>query len=511
MSVVSQTEGVAEYLLQSKNPSDVALLTLAGQHTYGELQNAVVRVANYLHLTGARKGERVLLLADNSFFWVSAYLGILRSGLVCVPLPSTISDLELGYALQITEARFAFLQESVGQRHAGLLSELSVVVERQAAGLRCGRTMTDLPALLSIPADHKFEPALIEGSDLAALMFTSGSTGVPRAVMVSHHNIVVNTESIIECLGLSRSDRIMDVLPFHYCFGTSLLHTHLKVGGTVVIDGRFMYPEKILDRMIETECTGFAGVPSHYQILLNSTSIRSRKFPRLRYVQQAGGHLPSHFIQDLRAAVPDATVFIMYGQTEATARLSCVPPERLDEKVGSIGKGIPGVKLRVLSESGQEAAPGEIGEVVAEGGNVTLGYWRDQEETDKCFRDGRLHTGDLAKVDSEGFIYLVDRIKDFLKCGGKRVSCRQLEQQILQFDGLVEAAVIGIPDDVLGEAVKAFVVSQSPVPGLEKRLQVFCKERMVPQFVPREIVVLESLPKNSAGKVSKQALRALPS
>lgn len=303
----------------------------------------------------------------------------------------------------------------------------------------------------------------------------------------------------------------MDVLPFHYCFGTSLLHTHLKVGGTVVIDGRFMYPEKILDRMIETECTGFAGVPSHYQILLNSTSIRRRKFPRLRYVQQAGGHLPSHLIQELRAAVPDAMVFIMYGQTEATARLSCVPPERLDEKVGSIGKGIPGVKLRVLSESGQEVALGEIGEVVAEGGNVTLGYWRDQEETDKCFRDGRLHTGDLAKVDAEGFIYLVDRIKDFLKCGGKRVSCRQLEQQILQFDGLVEAAVIGIPDDVLGEAVKAFVVSQSPGPGLEKHLQVFCKARMAPQFVPREIVVLESLPKNGAGKVSKQALRALPS
>ncbi len=129
MSVVSQTEGVAEYLLQSKDPSDVALLTLAGQHTYGELQNAIVRLANYLHLAGARKGERVLLLADNSFFWVSAYLGILRSGLVCVPLSTTSSDLELGYALQTTEARFAFLQESVVQRHAGLLSELSVVVE----------------------------------------------------------------------------------------------------------------------------------------------------------------------------------------------------------------------------------------------------------------------------------------------------------------------------------------------------------------------------------------------
>lgn len=508
MSVVSQIEGVAEYLLQGKNPSDISLVTLAGQHTYGELEDAVVHVANYLRAAGGQKGERVLLCADNSFFWVSSYLGILRSGLVCVPMPTTSSDLELGYALQVTETQFAFLQHSVAQRHAALFAGVSVVIAAHAPGLRCGKTLTGFPKLLSDPAG-KTEPPPIGAQDLAALMFTSGSTGVPRAVMVGHDNIMANTESIVEYLGLTGRDRIMDVLPFHYCFGTSLLHTHLKVGGTVVIDGRFMYPEKILDRMIETECTGFAGVPSHYQILLNSTSIRNRHFPRLRYVQQAGGHLASHFVQDLRDALPNTQVFIMYGQTEATARLSFIPPERLHDKLGSIGKGIPGVKLRVLNESGEEIGPGETGEVVAEGRNVTLGYWRDPDETDKCFRHGRLHTGDIATVDPEGFIYIVDRAKDFLKCGGKRVSCRQLEAQILEFDGLIEAAVIGIPDDILGEAVKAFVVSHSSGPDLEKCLQAFCKERMAPQFVPREIVVLENLPKTSAGKVSKQALKTL--
>lgn len=509
MSVVSEIGNVAEYLLQGKSPSDVALLTLAGQHTYGELEDAAVRVANFLRANGGHKGDRVLLSADNSFFWVSAYLGILRSGLVCVPMPITSSELELGYALQVTEARFAFLQNSVAQRQTELFSELSVVVGTYAPGVTCGKTLIDFSTLLSDAPGKTLEPASIGDHDLAALMFTSGSTGLPRAVMVSHANIRANTDSIIECLGLSGSDRVMDVLPFHYCFGTSLLHTHLKVGATVVIDGRFMYPEKILDRMIETECTGFAGVPSHYQILLNSTSIRNRSFPHLRYVQQAGGHLASHFIQELRVALPNTKVFIMYGQTEATARLSYVPPDRLDEKIGSIGKGIPGVKLRVLDESGQEVRPGETGEVVAEGRNVTLGYWRDAEETDKCFRQGRLHTGDIATVDAEQFIYIVDRAKEFLKCGGKRVSCRQLEQQILEFDGLLEVAVIGIPDGVLGEAVKAFVVPKSTDPDLEKRLQVFCKHRMAPQFVPREISVLESLPKNTAGKVLKQALKTL--
>ena len=509
MSAACQIEGVAEFLLEGKNPSDIALITLTGQHSYGELEDAAFRVANYLHRAGAQKGDRVLLSADNSFFWVAAYLGMLRSGLVCVPMPTTSADIEFRYAIEMTEARFGFLQNSVAQRYAGLFSELSVVAGTHAPGLACGKPYTDFAALLSGPVGQVFEPVSIADEDLASLMFTSGSTGLPRAVMVSHGNIIANTESIIECLGLSGSDRVMDVLPFHYCFGTSLLHTHLRVGGTVVIDGRFMYPEKVLDRMIETECTGFAGVPSHYQILLNSTSIRSRQFPRLRYVQQAGGHLPSHFIQELRAALPSAKVFIMYGQTEATARLSCVPPERLDEKIGSIGKGIPGVTLRVLNESGEQVKTGETGEVVAEGRNVTLGYWRDPQETEKSFRNGRLHTGDLATVDDEGFIYIVDRAKDFLKCGGKRVSCRQLEQQIAEFGGLIEVAVIGVPDDVLGEAVKVFVVPRSIDPELAKRVQAFCKARMVPQFVPREVVVLESLPKTSAGKVSKQALKAL--
>ncbi len=509
MSVISPVESVTDFLLQGKNPDDVALVTLTGQHTYGELRSAVLAVANHLHFAGAKKGERVLLLGENSFFWVAAYLGILRSGLVCVPLPATVSELELGYALQVAEAGFAFLQNSAAYRSSALLSEVSVVLEKEAPGLVCGKTLDYFPELLSRRAENDLASSPLDNNDLAALMFTSGSTGVPRGVMVSHGNIVANTESIIGCLGLTNSDRIMAVLPFHYCFGTSLLHTHLRVGGTVVIDGRFMYPEKILERMIETECTGFAGVPSHYQILLNSTSIRSRRFPRLRYVQQAGGHLPSNFILQLQEALPGTKVFIMYGQTEATARLSCIPPERLSEKLGSIGKGIPGVNLRVLDESGRDVSNGETGEVVAEGRNVTLGYWRDPEETSKCFKNGRLHTGDIATVDADGFIYIVDRAKDFLKCGGKRVSCRQLEQQILQFEGLAEAAVIGIPDDVLGEAVKAFVVPQVPVSDLSRRLHLFCRERMPSQYVPREIIVLESLPKNSAGKVAKQALKNL--
>ena len=201
-----------------------------------------------------------------------------------------------------------------------------------------------------------------------------------------------------------------------------------------------------------------AGVPSHYQILLRKSKMAKMSFPSLRYVQQAGGQLPRSFIHELREALPGKQIFIMYGQTEATARLSYLPPELLDSKPGSVGKGIPGIKLAVLDESGRPVKPGETGEIVAEGGNIAAGYWRDPEESAHSFRDGKLYTGDLATVDEDGFIFIVDRAKDFLKCGGKRVSSRYLENVLLGFPDLLEAAVVGVADEVLGEAAVAYVV-----------------------------------------------------
>jgi acyl-CoA synthetase (AMP-forming)/AMP-acid ligase II len=208
--------------------------------------------------------------------------------------------------------------------------------------------------------------------------------------------------------------------------------------------------------------------------------------------------------------LPGTTVFVMYGQTEATARLSYLPPEYLDAKAGSIGKGMPGVGLRVVDESGRDIRPGETGEIVAAGESVACGYWGSPKESAESFRDGVLHTGDIATVDEDGFIYIVDRAREFLKIGGERVSSRRIEENLLKCDELLEACVIGIPDETLGEAVKAFVVPRSPDSGgLAARVESYCRERMPPPLVPREVVVLERLPKNSAGKVVKARLKTL--
>ncbi len=483
------------------------MFTPNGTYTYAEVEALACAVSHFLIASGGRKGDRALLLSDNGFFWVAAYLGTLRAGLVSVPLPAKINGDDLRYIVSTTEPRFAFVEARSAARCAPALRKTTVVLDRPAE-TKDGPVSLTIEELRAQGTDNKSEAVNVGQDDLAALMFTSGSTGKPRGVMVAAGNIVANTNSIIDYLRLTSADRIMDVLPFHYCFGASLLHTHLRVGGSIVIETRFMYPESILQKMLQMQCTGFAGVPSHFQILLRRSSIAKKRFPSLRYVQQAGGHLAPAFVKELREALPGTDIFVMYGQTEATARLSYLPPGLLDAKPGSAGKAIPGVKLTVQNESGRPVRPGEIGEIVAEGDNIALGYWRDQHETAKSFRDGRLHTGDLATVDEDGFIFIVDRAKDFLKCGGQRVSCRYVEDILLECSELVEAAVVGVPDDVLGEAVKAFVVPRNrDHDSICEHVQAFCQRHLAPVLLPREIVVLDSLPKNTSGKVMKQLLR----
>ena len=346
--------------------------------------------------------------------------------------------------------------------------------------------------------------------DLAAIMCTSGSTGEARGVMVTHQNILINTEDILACTGIGAADRVMTVLPFYHCYGTSLLHTHLTAGGSLVLNNRFLFPEKVLDEMEQTACTGLAGVPATYQILLRKTRFAQRKFPALRWLQQAGGKLPNPLIREIRQALPEVKLFVMYGQTEATARLSCLPPERLDDKLGSIGRGLPHTRLEVLRPDGATVAPGsdEVGEIVASGENVTSGYWDDPDETARFFRDGKLHTGDMARIDADGFLFIVERARDFIKAMGYRVGPKEVEEVLAEMPEVVEAAVIGVPDELWGEAVKAFVVTIRPGRLTDDDVRGHCLKRLPNYKIPQHIEFMPQLPKLSNGKVDKELLRS---
>lgn len=352
-------------------------------------------------------------------------------------------------------------------------------------------------------------PDIDPENDLALLAFTSGSTGLPKAVMVTHRNVQSNTEDIIQSLRLSDRDRVMAVLPLSYCFGLSLLHTHLRAGASVVLSPSFMFPEKVLDEMEARGCTGFAGVPSTYQILLRKTNFARRRFPALRSLQQAGGKLPSSMIAELAAAQPDVKLFVMYGQTEATARLSCLDPEMLPARLGSIGRGLASTRLEVLKEDGTPVPPGsdEVGEIVASGPNIARGYWRSPEETARFFRNGRLYTGDLACVDRDGFIFVVDRARDFIKSAGNRISPQEVEDTIAAHPDVLHVAVVGVPDELFGEAIAAFIVPRSRSLLNENQIGAYCNERLPNHKVPQYVYLVDSLPMNEFGKVLKAKLR----
>jgi long-chain acyl-CoA synthetase len=465
---------VYDYLLANARPADTAIISRHESVTYGELVGMAEGVRDTLRTAGITKGERVGILAENSAYWVACYLGILKIGAAATPFPARLSAERVAKLVELTQTRAICMDSTRMRQHTEPMPEEPVIVTPATA---CSSHSVHVTARCAPTEQAVCSAAEVDDrTDLAALMFTSGSTGEPNAVKVSHRNIMANTASIVEYLRLAPDDRMMVLLPFDYCFGLSLLHTHLHVGGTLVLNNASQFAEDVLDDMERYECTGFAGVPAIYQHFLRRSSLPRRALPHWRRAQQAGGKLANALINEFRDALPQVRFFVMYGQTEATSRLSYLPPERLSDKLGSIGRGIPGVRLQVLDPAGRLVGPDEVGEIVAEGDNVTPGYWVP-DAAKGSFRNRRLHTGDLGRVDADGFIYLVGRASDLIKPSGHRISSKEIEDVLVEIPDVVEAAVVGIPDPDLGEAVKAYIVTRDGQEMAFKRVHDHCKGR----------------------------------
>jgi len=480
--------------------------------TYSELEIKANKLANCLKDQGVKRGDRIALLSENSFTNVIAYYSILKCGGITVELNTEITPADLNYLLNDCQAKGLILQEkylNILQKFDGEISSIKFIVcdVNNNNKQECLKSTLSLESIFSEYDAHFEKPRVID-VDVASIIYTSGSTGKPKGVVLTHLNIVSNTKSIVKYLKLRSSDRIMVILPFFYVYGKSLLNTHIFAGGSVVIDNRFAFPNAILKTMAETECTGFAGVPSTFHILLNKSAIRKRKFPHLRYVTQAGGAMAPSIQQMVATVIEPAKLFIMYGATEASARLSFLDPEILSKKWGSIGKAIPNVDLYIADEEGNPLGDGQVGEIVARGSNIMQGYWNDEEETRAVLINGSYFTGDLGKKDGEGFIYVVGRKKDMIKVGANRISPKSIEEKLLENPHVQEIAVIGVDDEVLGEAIKAFIVCNNSANHISiNQLFEYCKKELPAFKVPKYIEFVEELPKNSSGKVLKQRLK----
>jgi acyl-CoA synthetase (AMP-forming)/AMP-acid ligase II len=492
-------------------------------HTFQEINSAANKLAYLFLKRGLKRGDRVAIYIENSVEYVVSYYAILKAGGTTVALNTESTPDDIAFIAYDCSVRFFVTNKRLMQSLIGPLAgsqnekkrdwpaslELMFIWSASEENVVKGffKERIDLPAAMEGEPTSNPDVNLID-LDVASIVYTSGSTGKPRGAVLSHLNIVSNTRSIVDYLELTPDDRIMVVLPFYYIYGKSLLNTHFSVGGSVVIDNRFMYPNVVLQTMQKQEVTGFAGVPSTFTILLRRSNLRTQQFPKLRYLTQAGGAMAPSIQKEVAEAFAPAKLYVMYGATEASARLSYLPPGDLPRKWGSIGKAIPNVELFIADAIGKPLRPGDEGEIVARGSNIMSGYWNHPEETQKVLKNGLYFTGDLGKSDEEGFLFIVGRSKDMIKIGGNRVAAKEIEDALYEHPAVIEAAVLGVPDDVLGEAPKAYlVVKKDHRETIAGEMPSFLQRHLAIYKIPKYYEIRDSLPKNESGKIQKLKLK----
>jgi len=490
---------VESFLAESARrfPGKTALVAGAQRFTFSELAERSAALAAELARLGVGRGERVVIFLHNSPEAVISVFGTLMAGGVfSVVNPGTKAD-KLAYILNHCTAR-------------ALISEPRLADVASAAASRAPAVAATLMTPFTLPdAAAPAHPGI--DLDLAMIIYTSGSTGFPKGVMMTHANIVAAATSITTYLESAASDVVLSVLPLAFDYGLYQALMCAKVGATLVLEKSFTYPAVVLEKLKSEHVTGFPLVPTLAAMLLQMKHLRPDMFPELRYITNTAAALPRAHIERLRALFPGAKLFSMYGLTECK-RCTYLPPEQLDVRPESVGVAIPGTEAYVVNEEGERAAPGETGELVIRGAHVMKGYWADDEATARVLKPGPhpwervLYTGDLFRTDDEGYLYFVSRKDDIIKTRGEKVSPKEVETVIYELAGVREVAVIGVPEPILGQAIKAIVVAEDGI--TERDIIRHCAARLEEFMVPSLVEFRSHLPKSENGKIARKELVA---
>lgn len=481
-----------------QGPDAIALVDGSRRLTYAKLYALAMGTAQNLRKRGLLPGERVATVMQNSVESVALIYGTWLAGGIIVPLNPQARGHDVCSLAQHAGARLLVPDPDFRDLNAVMSAMHGSDVEVVSAQDLCRDDSTPLA-----------EPCINGPASLAMLLYTSGTTGHPKAVMLSHGNISANTAAIISYLELTSHDSVLSVLPFNYSYGSSVLHTHLAAGGTIVLQKNLVFPHAIVETMARENVTGFSGVPSTFALLLSRVNFSETKLDSLRYVTQAGAAMPVTLIGKLRTALPTASIFVMYGQTEATARLSYVPPARLADKPGAAGIPVPGVDLSIRDEHGRTLQAFATGEIWARGPNIMQGYWRDEAASREVLIDGWLKTGDIGYLDDEGYLFLAGRRSDIIKTGAHRIHPVEIEEAIAGMPGVREVAVAGIDDDILGQAVAAYIVAAPENAPSVDQIKAHCRSLLATYKIPKQVHIVPALPRTSSGKVQRAELSSM--
>lgn len=498
-------------------PSKAAIIQGGVRTTYAELDAAADRFADALvDRVAFANGERCVLFLENRVETAVGIFGTLRAGgIFSVVNPTTKTD-KLAFVLNNCEASVLFTQAS--------LATVALAAAAQAPSIRKVVIVDD--TAVALPANAVSYAAFIDGVDggaaarrhagvdidLAMLVYTSGSTGNPKGVMMTHKNIEHAATSITTYLESRRDDVVLSVLPLSFDYGLYQLLMCVKMGATLVLEKSFAFPQKILPLLASENITGFPLVPTMAALIVQIGNFDPAWARGVRYLTNTAAALPPAHILKLQEIFPNARIFSMYGMTESK-RCTYLPPEQLRKRPDSVGIAIPGTEVWVADDEGKPVAPNVVGELVVRGGHVMQGYWRNEEATAKTLKAGRypwekvLHTGDLFRMDEEGFMYFVGRKDDILKSRGEKVSPKEVENVLYALPGVREAALVGVPDPVMGHALKAIVVTDRD--DLDARaIMAHCRAHLEEFMVPRSVEFRDALPKTGTGKIRRSVLQA---
>lgn len=487
------TDILENYAVQQ--PNTIATLYDGKKLSYRELYQHVDRFAAYLQEQGYEKGDVIALYTLNSDLFLIAYLGVQLAGFIVMPINTKLAAPEIDYIFNHSQAKGLIYDERLAEslkdvsysfQHAIGLQEMNNRIEQQ---------------------DRERTIVSLEAHDTAVIMYTSGTTGKPKGVMLTHQNIAATAEIWSASMNMSSKDKMFICTPLFHCAGLHVFAMPMFYqGGTVVIEEVFS-PTKTLAQIVATGATIFFGVPSMYTIILNTPGFKEHSLNHLRLLCYGAAPMPYELVKQVKEAFPNVKVQNLYGQTEnSPAATSLLDMDALT-KIGSVGKPLAQTEVCVVDSEGKSVPAGEVGEICVKGPQVMKGYLRNPEETARTIRDGWLYSGDLGRFDDEGYLYIVDRKKDMIIRGGENIYPIEVEEVLYQMPEVLEAAVVGLPHEVYGEVPKAFVVLKEDRSLDENSILSYCQTRLAKYKVPYEIEFLAELPRNASGKVLKHTLR----
>ena len=487
-----------------------ALVADGRRYTFGELLASARRLATALRERGVGRGDRVAIALENSWACIVSIYATLIAGAVIVLIHPQTRTEKLTFILRDSGARGLIVEGRHGALVAQALDRLDVRPATLATDPSGNSAAESFDAALASAAPLA-APVPVIPLDLAAILYTSGSTGEPKGVMQTHQSMVFTVGSLVEYLRLTPSERILCVLPLSFDYGLYQLLMAVSLGACLVLEQSFTFLGQLFERLSSEHITVFPGVPTIFATLIAAHRRKSLHFPLITRVTNTAAALPDEFVAGLREVFPQALIYKMYGLTECK-RVSYLEPELVDAKPGSVGKAIPGTEVYLLSDEGNPIPPGETGILYVRGPHVMAGYWNRPDLTDEMLKPGPLPgervlcTHDLFRMDNEGFLYFVGRTDDIIKTRGEKVSPVEVENALHRIPGVREAAVIGITDPLLGEAVRAVLVAD-PAAGLTlQSIRAGCASLLEPYMVPSQIIFRETLPRTANGKVDRHQL-----